>query len=69
MDGDARSLVSCADFHDTVGADLEDDLELRNSKGEVLEFEYAEEMDILGNSKFSSEDLDRSAGGCKRLVL
>jgi hypothetical protein len=33
MDNDSRSLVSGADFHDTVDVDREGDLNLRNTTG------------------------------------
>ena len=60
-----RSLVSGADFHDTVGVDLEGDLDLRNAargRGDVGELELAEEMVVLGKSTLSFEDLDQNGG-------
>ena len=60
-----RSLVGRANFHDTVGVNLEGDLDLRNttgSGGDTSELELAEVVVVLGERTFTLEDLDEDGG-------
>ena len=59
------SLVGSGDLHDTVGVDLERDLDLGNTTGSrrnVSELELAEKVVILGQRTFTLEDLDQDGG-------
>jgi NAD-specific glutamate dehydrogenase len=68
-DGDglglASSLVGGGHLHDTVGVDLEGDLNLRDttrSRRDGRELEFAEEVVILGERPFTLVDLDEDGG-------
>merc|ERR1712159_33579 len=68
-DGDllvlAGSLVHGGHIEDTVGIDVEGDLNLRSSAGswgDALEVELSEEVVILGHGSLSFEDLDEHTG-------
>ena len=63
--GFASALVSSGDLHDTVGIDLECDLDLGNttwSGGDASELELAEEVVVLGQGTFTLEDLNQDGG-------
>lgn len=71
-DGDrlrlASALVGGANLHDTVGINLEGDLDLGNtagSGGDTRELEFAEKVVVLGERTFTLEDLDKDS----RLVV
>ncbi|KAF5326355.1 hypothetical protein D9611_000923 [Ephemerocybe angulata] len=80
-DGDrlglASSLVSGGDLHDTVGINLEGDLDLRNTtgrRGDAGKLELAEMVVVLGERTFTLEDLDKDGrlvvgGGGEDLAL
>ena len=62
---DSRSLVRGLDVQDTVGVNLEDDLNLRNtarSRGNTSELELAEQVVVLGQRTFTLEDLNQHSG-------
>ena len=59
---DLRSLVDGGNLHDTVGINLEGDLNLRNatgSRGDAVELELAEEVVVLRQRTFTLVDLDQ----------
>ena len=61
----SRSLISGRDLHDTIGVDLERDLDLRDtarSWWDTGELELAEEVVVLGERTFTFEDLDQDGG-------
>jgi len=63
--GFTSSLISGRDFHDTIGVDLESDFDLRNttrSGRDGRQFEFAEEVVVLGQRTFTFEDLDQDGG-------
>ena len=60
-----RSLVGGRDLHDTVGVNLEGDLDLRNtagSRGDAGKLELAEKVVVLGHRALTLEDLDEDGG-------
>ena len=69
LDGDglglAGALVGGGNPHDTVGVNLEGDLNLRNtawSRGDTGELELAKKVVVLGERTFTFEDLDEDRG-------
>ena len=63
--GFTGTLVSGGDLHDTVGVDLERNLDLRNatrSGRNAGELKLAEEVVVLGEGTFTLEDLDQDRG-------
>ena len=63
--GFTSALVSGGDLHDTVGVDLERNLDLGNttwSGGDASELELAKEVVVLGEGAFSLKDLDQDGG-------
>ena len=63
--GFASALVGGGDLHNTVGVDLERDLDLGNtawSGRNAGELELAEEVVVLGQRTFALEDLDQDGG-------
>merc|ERR550534_1371800 len=68
-DGDlvlfASGLVTGRDVEDTVGIDVEGDLDLGNTSwswGDLGEIELAEDVVVLGHGSFTFEDLDEDTG-------
>ncbi len=62
---DLRSLVGSANLHDTVGINLEGDLDLRNtarSRRNTGELEFAEEVVVLGKRTLTLKDLNEDSG-------
>lgn len=60
-----RSLVGSTDFHNTVGVDLEGDLDLRDTTGgrrDARELEFTEKVVVLCQRTLSFEDLDQYSG-------
>ena len=71
-DGDfvlfARTLISGTDVHDTVGINVESDLNLGNTsrcRGNSCQLELAEKVVVFGHSSLTLVDLDQHA----RLVV
>ena len=63
--GFTGALVGGGDLHDTVGVNLECDLDLGNtawSGGDTGELELAKEVVVLGEGTFTLEDLDQDGG-------
>lgn len=59
--GLSGSLLEGGDVQDTVGIDVEGDLDLRNSsrsRGDTREVELSEQVAVLGPGSLSLEDLD-----------
>ena len=60
--GFTSTLVGGGDLHDTVGINLERNLDLRNttgSGGDAGKLEFAKEVVVLGEGTFTLEDLDQ----------
>jgi len=63
--GFTSTLVGSGNLHDTVGVDLERDLDLGNTawRGRnASELKLAEEVVVLGHGTFTLEDLDQDGG-------
>ena len=63
--GLSGTLLESGDVHDTVGIDIEGDLNLGNttgSGGNASELELSEEVVVLGASTLTLEDLDQDTG-------
>lgn len=61
----AGRLVGCGDVQDTVGINIEGDLDLRNTtrcRRNARELELAEEVVVLGASTLTLVDLDEHTG-------
>lgn len=61
---DLRALVSSGNLHDTVGVDLECNLNLRDTtrcRRNAREFEFSKKVVILGQRTFTLEDLDQNS--------
>jgi hypothetical protein len=61
----SRSLVSGGHLHDTVGVNLEGNLDLGDTtrcRRDAGELELAEKVVILSHSTFTLEDLDQHSG-------
>lgn len=63
--GKSAHLVGSRDVEDTVGVNVEGDLDLRNttrSRRNTRKFELSEQVVVLGASTFSLEDLNENTG-------
>ena len=63
--GLSGALLDSGDVHDTVGIDIEGDLNLGDTtggRGDASELELAEQVVVLGASTLTLEDLDQNTG-------
>ena len=63
--GFTSTLIGSGDLHDTIGVDLERNLDLGNtawSRRDASEFELSKEVVILGEGAFTLKDLDQDGG-------
>ncbi len=64
----SRSLIGGLDVQDTVGIELENDFDLRNTTRcgrDTSELELAKKVVVLGHGTFTLEDLDKDS----RLII